>query len=72
MSSSHSFHMTSEPIISFYAGENSSALRIQSDGYETDIAIFCRKADRNKLKRAIDAFNAEMQREPIENREAAE
>jgi hypothetical protein len=72
MTSSHNFHLESAPIVSFYAGENASALRVQMSDYGDDICIFCWSVDRDKLKRAIEAFNAEMQREPIEHQEAAE
>ncbi len=74
MSSSHNFHIGNIEDLEFvlWDGVTAAGIRIKSKDHGVDICIFCQTSSRDKLNLAIDAFNREMQREPVAQQEAAE
>ena len=71
MSSSHNFHIRNEqPIVTFFDADALGALRI-SDDHGLDITVFYWDVQKDRLQRAIAAFN-EIMREPVAQQIAAE
>jgi hypothetical protein len=69
--SSHNFHWHDDSELTVHWSEPGQCIRFHVEG--DDVCIHAHGLEREaRLRRAFDAFQREMQREPIENREAAE
>jgi hypothetical protein len=65
-------HIGGKPTIELFEGDGAFAIRIMSKNRRTDATVFFWDVDKETVRRAVAAFASEMQREPIETREAAE
>jgi exonuclease III len=69
--STHSFHPRGQIKTTWWESDTGACASIEFDGCRID--IFAIEADaRERLERAISAFAAEMQREPVAQQQAAE
>lgn len=67
------FRLQAEPVLLFETTQAGPRIRFEESGEAPRGADFyIRPEHSERVKRAIDAFQREMQREPIEHKEAAE